>query len=51
LSLSAFGKLKKPLKTLAEGVVSEPFLPSGDQGHKDGFATLGECSAIGQNAG
>ena len=25
---------------LAEGVVSEPFLPSGDQVHKGGFATL-----------
>jgi hypothetical protein len=25
---------------LAEGVVSEPFLPSGDQGHKGGFAPL-----------
>jgi hypothetical protein len=25
---------------LAEGVVSEPFLPSGDQDHKGGFATL-----------
>jgi len=24
---------------LAEGVVSEPFLPSGDQSHKVGFAT------------
>jgi hypothetical protein len=24
----------------AEGVVSAPFLPSGDQGHKGGFATL-----------
>jgi hypothetical protein len=26
-------------KTLAEGVISEPFLPSGDQGCKGGFAT------------
>jgi hypothetical protein len=25
---------------LAEGVVSEPLLPSGDQGRKGGFATL-----------
>jgi hypothetical protein len=25
---------------MAEGVVSEPFLPSGDQGCKGGFATL-----------
>ena len=25
---------------MAEGVVSEPFLPSGDQGHKGGFATI-----------
>jgi hypothetical protein len=25
---------------LAEGVVSEPFLPPGDQGRKGGFATL-----------
>ena len=25
---------------LAEGVVSAPFLPFGDQGHKGGFATL-----------
>jgi len=25
---------------LAEGVVSEPFLPSGDQGHKGGFVPL-----------
>jgi hypothetical protein len=25
---------------VAEGVVSEPFLPSGDQGRKGGFATL-----------
>jgi hypothetical protein len=26
-------------KTMAEGVGSEPFFPSGDQGHKMGFAT------------
>jgi hypothetical protein len=25
---------------MAEGVVSEPLLPSGDQGHKGGFATF-----------
>jgi hypothetical protein len=25
---------------MAEGVVFEPFLPSGDQGRKGGFATL-----------
>ena len=25
---------------MAEGVVSEPILPSGDQGRKSGFATL-----------
>jgi hypothetical protein len=25
---------------MAEGVVTEPFLPSGDQGRKGGFATL-----------
>jgi hypothetical protein len=31
---------------LAEGVVSEPFLPSGDQGHKGGFATLPEQHPI-----
>jgi hypothetical protein len=29
-------KIRKP----AEGVVSAPFLPSGDQGHKGGFAPL-----------
>jgi hypothetical protein len=26
--------------TMAEGMVSEPFLPSGDQDHKGGFAPL-----------
>jgi hypothetical protein len=30
----------RSIMVLAEGVVSEPFLPSGDQGHKGGFATL-----------
>jgi hypothetical protein len=27
-----------PTLKMAEGVVSEPFLPAGDQGHKGGFA-------------
>jgi hypothetical protein len=31
---------------LAEGVVSEPFLPPGDQGHKGGFATLQKWSKV-----
>jgi hypothetical protein len=29
-----------PLMKMAEEVVSAPFLPSGDQGRKGGFATL-----------
>jgi hypothetical protein len=28
----------QPVAAVAEGVASEPFLPSGDQGHKMGFA-------------
>jgi hypothetical protein len=32
--------------SLAEGVVSEPFLPSGDQGRKGGFATLSKQHPI-----
>jgi len=36
--------------SLAEGVVSEPFLPSGDHGHKVGFATLPKLSIVGRNA-
>jgi hypothetical protein len=31
---------------LAEEVVSAPFLPSGDQGHKGGFATLPKQHSI-----
>jgi hypothetical protein len=34
---------------LAEGVVSEPFLPSGDQGHKGGFAALTKQHPITRN--
>jgi hypothetical protein len=34
---------------MAEGVVSEPLLPSGDQGRKGGFATLQKWSIIGGN--
>lgn len=49
-------KLTEPLILLskikmAEGVVSEPFLPSGDQGCKGGFATLPESPITGRNAG
>jgi hypothetical protein len=35
------------VSVMAEGVVSEPFLPSGDQGRKGGFATLPKPSVIG----
>ena len=34
-----FVEFRRKMKP-AEGVVSAPFLPSGDQGHKGGFATL-----------
>jgi hypothetical protein len=41
LASSGFAILLKNNKlNMAEGVVSEPFLPSGDQGHKGGFAPL-----------
>jgi hypothetical protein len=36
---AVFCRIRLKIK-LAEGVVSEPFLPSGDQGRKGGFATL-----------
>jgi len=35
---------------VAEGVVFEPFLPTGDQGRKGGFATLSKPAFIGRYA-
>ena len=35
-------RIKKNANKLAEGAVSEPFLPSGDQARKGGFAILPE---------